>query len=198
MKLKPSQTGLPVGSFRHGDEHPSVEGFVFRGYGKRRSGKMGEDWLTKEKFRERMDKRNASSRTPEARKRRNASQKRRYAENPEKHRQFTKNWANRNRERIAKYAAEYRLNNRDRFAANEARRRSKLRSNTPSGDHANLINQFYTCASRLTDCTKFKWSVDHIIPVARGGLHAPSNLQVVPMRWNQVKKDTNTNRISIL
>jgi len=42
-KLKQSvlQTGSPKGSFRRGDEHPVVEGIMFRGY----DNKTGESWL---------------------------------------------------------------------------------------------------------------------------------------------------------
>ena len=45
----------------------------------------------------------------------------------------------------------------------------------------------YDLAQRRTEQTGFAWEVDHIIPLTKGGLHKPTNLQVVPASWNKSK-----------
>lgn len=37
--------------------------------------------------------------------------------------------------------------------------------------------------------TGIKWSIDHIIPISKGGTHVHTNIQVVPLLWNQMKID---------
>lgn len=53
----------------------------------------------------------------------------------------------------------------DLFVLEEAKALSKLRAKT----------------------TGIKWSIDHIVPISKGGTHEYKNIQVVPLRWNQGK-----------
>jgi len=39
---------------------------------------------------------------------------------------------------------------------------------------------------------EFKWHVDHIVPLSKGGRHCLTNLQVVPEYWNLSKGNRNT------
>ena len=57
-----------------------------------------------------------------------------------------------------------------------------------------LMKQFYKYRIRLQNKLNIKFEVDHIVPLSLGGLHNPSNLQVVPKIWNAKKGDKNTNR----
>ena len=50
-----------------------------------------------------------------------------------------------------------------------------------------VIDEMYDLAQRRTQQTGFAWEVDHIIPLTKGGLHKPTNLQVVPASWNKAK-----------
>jgi hypothetical protein len=47
-----------------------------------------------------------------------------------------------------------------------------------------IISVFYEAAKRVGKCIGIKFHVDHIIPISKGGIHAPSNLQWVPYKWN--------------
>jgi 5-methylcytosine-specific restriction endonuclease McrA len=189
-----TQTGSKRGHFKYGDLHPEIQGLIFRGYGKRKSGAIGEDWTTKKKLDERKKKQLAYNKTTERRAINAERQRRIYHENPELCRSFTKRWCENNKETIREKNKKYRENNRAYFTEAEARRRDKCR---PVGNR-DIIRQFYKAARRLSLCTKIDWQVDHIVPISLGGKHSHDNLQVVPRRWNQIKKNTNTNRINIL
>lgn len=70
-----------------------------------------------------------------------------------------------------------------------ANRRARKLNQTPNlnEDQKKLIKCFYNQAYRLEKRFGLKFHVDHIIPIARGGLHEPKNLQVIPKRINQQK-----------
>lgn len=70
-----------------------------------------------------------------------------------------------------------------------AMRRARKAQQTPplSKDQKNIIKCFYDQAARLEKKLGLKFHVDHIKPLARGGLHEPKNLQVLPKRINQIK-----------
>ena len=42
-----------------------------------------------------------------------------------------------------------------------------------------VIRAFYATARRFQEVTGAQYHVDHIIPLVRGGLHHPSNMQVL-------------------
>lgn len=56
-----------------------------------------------------------------------------------------------------------------------------------------LVKHFYDLSVRLESKLGIEFHVDHIVPLSLGGLHHPSNLQVVPARWNNKKYNRNTN-----
>jgi hypothetical protein len=47
------------------------------------------------------------------------------------------------------------------------------------------IRAIYIEARRLTDATGVPHDVDHIVPLAHGGLHHPSNLRILPASLNR-------------
>jgi restriction endonuclease S subunit len=55
-----------------------------------------------------------------------------------------------------------------------------------------LIKQIYAYRVRLQNKLGIDFHVDHIVPISKGGLHHPSNLQVVPAVWNVRKNNRNT------
>jgi hypothetical protein len=55
-----------------------------------------------------------------------------------------------------------------------------------------VINQIYLHAARVTKRFGIKFAVDHTTPISLGGLHEPSNLQVVPANWNTRKHNHHT------
>ena len=72
--------------------------------------------------------------------------------------------------------------------------RRKSRSHVFSKDLEVLIQQFYLYRDRLRSKLGIEFHVDHIVPLAKGGLHHPLNLQVVPAKWNCSKGDRHTER----
>lgn len=50
-----------------------------------------------------------------------------------------------------------------------------------------VIDEMYNLAQTRTEQIGFDWHVDHIKPLTKGGLHKPTNLQVVPGSWNLAK-----------
>ncbi len=193
-------TGLPVGTFKNMDEHPTIEGLVFRGYGKRKGGKIGEDWTTVEAMQKRQDRKEEYAQLAESKKA-NAVRASAYrANDPEKHREAVRRSNRKHKEKRATYNREYRERNHAYFAESEGNRRAEINKSDSSNSMVDrsLIKQIYICSRRLSQCTGFGWHVDHIKPISIGGEHAPHNLQVVPQRWNQVKNNTNSNRIKTL
>lgn len=50
-----------------------------------------------------------------------------------------------------------------------------------------VLREAYRAAKRRQKMTGYRWDVDHLIPVARGGRHCYSNIQVIP-RWMNLWK----------
>ena len=63
-----------------------------------------------------------------------------------------------------------------------ARRRARIRNQTPklTEEEKQKIQQFYL------DCP-IGYEVDHIIPISKGGLHHPDNLQIITKTENRKK-----------
>ncbi len=86
--------------------------------------------------------------------------------------------------------AKFRKNNRERerlrLAEVDARRRAAgdNRVSHLSKDDACIVKAIYKARSRISKCTGICFHVDHIIPIARGGEHKPSNLQLLPAKIN--------------
>ena len=76
----------------------------------------------------------------------------------------------------------YRQHNKAKCNASQARRRSREK---PSDDACpDTITKIYQFCSELNRRTNSEWDVDHVAPLAWGGLHHEDNLQVVPKAWN--------------
>lgn len=61
-------------------------------------------------------------------------------------------------------------------------------------EHAMVLG-FYEKMERLNKIFgPATFDVDHTVPIALGGKHHPSNLQVVPSKWNMTKSNRHGNR----
>jgi hypothetical protein len=79
------------------------------------------------------------------------------------------------------------------YHTSKRRARIKRASTKLTFAEEQLIKQYYEHSTRLKNKLGIEFHVDHIVPLSLGGLHHPSNLQVVPARWNVRKNNTNTN-----
>ena len=80
--------------------------------------------------------------------------------------------------------------NPDRYAAISGKSRAIGRGGSLSDIYdLELCIAFYTESRRLTIETGIQHHVDHIIPLAKGGLHCQTNLQVLTAKENREKRD---------
>lgn len=123
---------------------------------------------------------------------------------PEKARARKHRWRINNRDRDIARKGAYRARNREKTLAarrasmkkfrennptkvlidrsiNNAKRRARLLGLTPplSIEERALIIALYAEARALTELSGESYHVDHIKPLAKGGLHHPSNLQIL-------------------
>ena len=114
-------------------------------------------------------------------------------ENREKTNQYKAEWKKRNREQHLAQAKKYKQENKEKYASFEANRRAlKFRATIRLTELDKfVIDEMYGLAKIRTEQTGFQWHVDHIVPLTKGGLHKPTNLQVVPASWNESKGNRN-------
>lgn len=85
----------------------------------------------------------------------------------------------------------YKTHKADYVARLAKRRATKLRA-TPKWADEDMIKAIYKKAAQLTFDTGIKYHVDHVIPLIHGlvcGLHAHTNLEVVPAMLNHSKNN---------
>ncbi len=77
------------------------------------------------------------------------------------------------------------------FYAQNAKRRARKLNQTPqlTLGEKNTIIDIYKEARRLEEETGIKYHVDHVKPLAKGGLHHPDNLQLLTAEENLAKSD---------
>lgn len=88
------------------------------------------------------------------------------------------------------YAASYRAANREKVNAYDALREKRVRNARPPWAISFFIGEAYDLAVRRSRLTGIRWHVDHIIPIKSPsvcGLHAHTNLQVIPEIENKRK-----------
>ena len=97
-------------------------------------------------------------------------------------------WAETNKEKMKEYRKKYAHSLKGMIISREkcAKRRAKQKCPLSLGDKEQ-IKLIYEECYRITQETGIPHHVDHIIPLALGGLHHPSNLQILTAEENLKK-----------
>jgi hypothetical protein len=163
-------------------------------------------WLTREKFQQYLSKeKEALKRNYEKKKSERLEKfKNYYSANKERHRELGRQWINLNPEKRTAVCKKYYQNNKEKVGlANKkwrdnnkekakaiwkriaGQRREKIKDSIPLSKNQKKIVEFlYQQAQRLQSRLGIKFHVDHIVPIAKGGKHTPTNLQVIPASIN--------------
>jgi hypothetical protein len=167
------------------------DGLVFWNYNK--ECKNGEYWVTAKKFVEYVERRKSVGRkcyakNPEKHRARNRKWR---LENAEIQRLACKKWYSENKEKSRNYNKKWKLENQHKVLAKESRRRARIKNQLCilNREDELIIQEIYKARKRISDCTGVQFHVDHIYPIAKGGLHKLSNLQLLPAKINIRKKD---------
>jgi len=107
--------------------------------------------------------------------------------NKEKIAKQAKKYCEDNKEKIAAWKKEYRLNNPEIFVKHRLKRDNRLKITLPENpEDVLIIREIYKLRTRINKCMGIPnlMHVDHIIPVSKGGFHAPGNLQILPAKLN--------------
>lgn len=107
---------------------------------------------------------------------------------PEKKAKQQSAWYNKNRERVIEKSKQWAVNNRAEFKINQHNRRVKIRNtHTPiTKEQWNFLLEYshYKC---MCCGSSESLSLDHIVPISRGGKNTFQNIQVLCRRCNSTK-----------
>ena len=185
LKQKELQTGEEKGSFSIGDPHPFVKGLFYKQW---HTG--GELWTEEDninKFRKQISAHNKTEKGRLRTKRYKQTDK--YREQQRRNSNTPARRASQKRyQQSPKGKANLNHNNMIRSA------HKKKATACLTFVEKTIIKHFYKQRLRLKEKLGIDFHVDHIVPLSLGGLHHPSNLQVVPARWNQKKYKNNTDQ----
>jgi len=118
-----------------------------------------------------------------------------YQSNKEKVNQLHKKWVENHKQEVAEYQKKYREGNKDKLhltaRIRTVKRRVKKKGQTPdlTKEDSYKVTLLYKIREKVTKQTGVLMHVDHIIPIAKGGLHHPLNLQVITAEENHKKFD---------
>lgn len=144
--------------------------------------KYAEDGITASKQKEQKRNKYASNHEwrEEKLKKTNAYQSNKYANDPE--------WRNWNNKRG--YAWKKTLKGKASAQSVSSTRRARLKGATISDDALALEKQFRLSMTECANCkTTDRLSLDHIVPLSKGGIHDPSNWQCLCLPCNSAKRD---------
>ena len=98
---------------------------------------------------------------------------------------YDKKYRDDNRDRINSRQLDYYRDNKLAHIARNGTRRALLKSQTPEMNKAELVE--VEAMYMYNQIMPGDWHVDHIEPLAKGGIHHPSNLQVLTAHDNMSK-----------
>ena len=112
--------------------------------------------------------------------------------NPDKMRACWSNWYKKNREEKCKYHREYRIKNKSYFKAYDQMKRKKygrVSKETIQAVYEENIKKFGTLTCVLCDkrISFGEDSLEHLLPLSRGGTHDINNLAVAHLSCNKIK-----------
>lgn len=105
-------------------------------------------------------------------------------------------WRKANPERVRELARRWRVRNPEQRAANRAKRRARTKVDSLTVFERAQMLAVYAIARARTVQTGVQHHVDHVVPLARGGRHHPSNLQVLTATENIRKGARGTMKLS--
>jgi len=109
--------------------------------------------------------------------------------NPEASRSAARAWNIANRERYNANMRAWRANNKDKVAEQnrniKAKRRNAERRVVTAKDWRRLVDRYRGCCAYCGDATKL--TMEHVVPISRGGRHSIGNLLPVCMTCNTKK-----------
>lgn len=124
-------------------------------------------------------------------KKRAAAYRRWVQDNPERSRARNRKWAERHRDKAREKTWAWRLANPDKakalWRANKARRRARQLEAPGKTTRVQLQARWDYYGGRCGMCGREAESIDHVIPLARGGANWPSNLRPACMACNMRK-----------
>tara|TARA_R110000782_G_C14643661_1_gene395947 strand:- start:92 stop:673 length:582 start_codon:yes stop_codon:yes gene_type:complete len=181
MKRRKLKTGLPDGTFKSGDPHPTESDYRFNGYSSY-NGKHIETWKSNSVRQRGQILKNIRRRKQGKATFSPTSLPRGTFKRGDKHpfaagkvfREYMKG--------VERWVTKEKL---VEMMASAGSRRANIRE---SGSSAMII-QLYAYRERLSNCTGIPFHVDHTIPISQGGTHDHSNMQVVPAMWNMIKSN---------
>jgi 5-methylcytosine-specific restriction endonuclease McrA len=114
--------------------------------------------------------------------------RKRYYSNLEKERERGRKWKAANIDRVLDYARKWKIANPDKHAVMQQNRRARTKGNggTLSKDIVErlMIAQGGKCACCGADLKQTGYHLDHIMPIALGGLNDDSNVQLLTPKCN--------------
>jgi len=150
---------------------------------------VGVEWAKKNADKIRVRRLNLRHKNPE---KYAAQMRRQRAMNPERYREISiaSYWAT--RDARLESLRRYKERNPDVVKRHEVLRRVAKESAIPDWSVSFFVAEAYRLAKLRTQLTGVKWDVDHVVPIRSSlvcGLHAHTNLQVVPRLVNQRKSN---------
>jgi len=194
LNQAPLQTGNDKGTYTKGDKHPFIKGFFYSRWWNENN---TERWLDKNSFELlKVIERKAKEKYRKTDKGKTTNAK--YLAG-EKSKIRLKRYYDSDRGRKKNLENQKKFYKTNKGKANSQKQDAKRRARKKKAStkltfaEEQLIRQYYNHSVRLKSKLGIEFHVDHIVPLSLGGLHHPSNLQVVPARWNMRKHNTNTN-----